>query len=108
MDHQFDVLGAQKWSCLSRVRACIVLVKSDPSWADGFLNLLEDNWQTNDLYHSELIVLRDTVAAYPGFSKKPNFFVREQLLLFDSSHISQNSRLQFTMQYLMYGGITSG
>ena len=48
MTHQIDVLSAQKCSCLSRcVRARIVVVKSDPSFAVGFPDFLEDNWQTN-------------------------------------------------------------
>ena len=30
------------------MRARIVVVKSDPSWAVGFPDFLEDNWQSND------------------------------------------------------------
>ena len=49
MNHQIDVLSAQKCSCLSLcVRARIVVVKSDASLAVGFPDFLEDNWQTND------------------------------------------------------------
>ena len=45
---QIDVLSAHKCSCLSRcVGARIVVVKSDPSSAVSFPDLLEDNWQTN-------------------------------------------------------------
>ena len=48
MTHQIDILNAQKCSCLSRcVKAHIAMVKSDLSSGVGFLNFLEDNWQTN-------------------------------------------------------------
>ena len=44
LEHQIDVLCAQKCSCLNRfVRAGIVVVKSDPSSAVGFPDFLEDN-----------------------------------------------------------------
>ena len=47
MTYQIDVLDAQKCSCLSRcVRARIVMVKSDPSSAIDFPDLLENNWET--------------------------------------------------------------
>ena len=72
MTHQIDVLSAQKCSCLSRcVRARIVVVKSDPSSAVGFLNFLEDNQVV--VYHSELTVLRcssGTIATCPVLPKK--------------------------------------
>ena len=48
MTHQIDVLSVQKCNCLSRcVRALIVMVKSDLFSAVGFLDFLEENWQTN-------------------------------------------------------------
>lgn len=63
MTHQIDVLSAQKCSCLNRcVRARIVVVKNDPTSADGFPDSLEDSWQTkctiqNQLF-SVVLVLR--------------------------------------------------
>ena len=48
-------------------------VKSNSSSAVGFPDFLEENWQTNGCYHSELTVLRcssGTIAACPVFPKK--------------------------------------
>ena len=45
---QIDVLSAQKCSCMSRrVRARVVVIKSDPSSVVDFPDFFEDNWQTN-------------------------------------------------------------
>ena len=54
------------------MRARIVVVKSDPSSADGFPDVLKDNWQQMVVYHAELTVLRcssGTIATCPVFPK---------------------------------------
>lgn len=60
MSHQFDVLTAQKFTCLTRcVRARIVMMENDSSLAVVFTNFFEDFRQTNGrVYHSELTVLK--------------------------------------------------
>ena len=59
MTHQIDVLSAQKCSCLSRyVRARLVVVKSDPSSAAGFLISWNSTGKQMVVYHSQLTLLR--------------------------------------------------
>ena len=48
MSYQFDVLTAQKFTCLTRcVRARIVMMENDSSLAVGFTNFSDDFRQTN-------------------------------------------------------------
>ena len=53
MTHQIDVWNAQKYSCLSRcVRARIVVLKSDPISAVGFLISSKTTGKQMDVHHS--------------------------------------------------------
>ena len=61
------------------MKACIVVVKCDPSSAVGFPDFLEDNWQTNDCVPPRIEFYSGTIATCPVFPKKQAIICLELL-----------------------------